>query len=194
MEKKILLSLVLAVLAIAASASTRPVECAADVRVYGYTDKLQYLPSETVTLKFWVYNHGPDEVVLKNVTIYCPWYSPVWGGDYTEKNIDAVLSTGKNWSKTYTFTVPPDGRALGGDIEVVIVYTIGPSVYRRTSDIPLEVVKPSYRSVENMDKLLTLVTLQAVLVIVCTIILAATIFLSVRRPKVVLEGELEKTE
>ena len=196
MEKKILLPTILVVLAAAALALTHTAECAANVKVYGYTDKFQYMPGETVTLKLWVYNHGPDEIVLKNVTIYCPWYAPVWGGNFTEKNIDAVLSAGKNWSKPtpWTFTVPTDGRAVGGNIRVEGVYTIGTIVYKFSENIPLEVVTPSYRSLENMDKLLTLVTIQAVLVIVCTIILAATIFLSVRRPKVVLEEEMGKAE
>lgn len=194
MEKKVLLPLILMVLAVLTLTSTRPAECIANVRAYGYTDKPQYMAGETLTLKLWVYNHGPDEVVLKNVTIYFPWYAPVWGGNYTEKNIDAVLSVGKNWSMTKTFTVPTDGRAISGNIEVKVMYTIGTTGYECKSYIPLEVIKPSYRSLENMDKLLTLVTVQAVLVIVCTIILAATIFLSVRRPKVVLEEALEKTE
>lgn len=196
MEKKIWLPVILVVLAVAAAASTPTAECIANVKVYGYTDKLQYSPGETITLKLWVYNHGPDEIVLKNVTIYCPWYAPVWGGNYTEKNIDAVLSAGKNWTRTqpFTFTVPTDGRAASGNIKIEGVYTIGTSAYEFSGNIPLEVVRPSYRSLENMDKLLTLVTIQAVLVIVCTIILAATIFLSVRRPKVVLEEGMEKTE
>lgn len=193
LEKKILLPLILVLLAVA-SVSTHPAGCIANVRVYGYTDKPQYGAGETVTLKLWVYNHGPDEIVLKNVTIYYPWYAPVWGGNYSVTGIDAVLSAGKNWSLTKTFTVPTDGRAIGGDIEVEVAYTIGTTVYRFTDEIPLYVVMPSLQSLENMDKLLTLVTIQAVLVIVCTIILAATIFLSVRRPKVAFEEALGKTE
>lgn len=191
MEKKVL---ILVVLAVAAIALASPAKCIANVRVYGYTDKPQYVAGETVTLKLWVYNHGPDEIVLKNVTIYCPWYAPVWGGNYSLTGIDAVLSAGKNWSLTKQFTVPTDGRALGGDIRIEVAYTIGTAAYRFTDEIPLDVARPSLRSLESMDKLLTLVTIQAVLVIVCTIILAATIFLSVRRPKVVLEETLEKTE
>lgn len=192
--RKILLSLILTVIAVAAF-TICPTKCIAKVMVYGYTEKVQYMPGETVTLKIWVYNQGPDKIVLENVTVECPWYNPVWGGNYTEKSINKPLSKGENWNKTYTFIIPTDSRAfLKQKFTVKAIYTIGSDVYEAPGDIPLEVVKPDHFSIENMDKLLTLVTVQTVLVIVCTIILAATIFLSVRRPKVVLESEPEKTE
>jgi hypothetical protein len=40
-----------------------------------------------------------------------------------------------------------------------------------------------------MDKLVTLFTVQVVLLIVCTIIIAATIFLSARKPQVTWKAE-----
>ena len=194
MEKKIP-SLLLVLMVLTILTFTRPAECAAKVKVYGYTDKLQYSPGETVTLKIWVYNEGPDEIVLKNITIYVPWYSPIWGGDYTIDAKSTVLSKGQNWTTTKTFTIPEDGRGYGGKIWVEGVYTIGPVAYSfREDPCSLYVPPPSKISLVDMDKLLTLVTILAVLVIVCTIILAATIFLSVRRPKVVLEEEMGKAE
>jgi hypothetical protein len=178
-----------------ALAFARPAECAATVNVYGYTDKLQYSPGETVTLKIWVYNEGPDEIVLKNITIYVPWYSPIWGGNFTISAGNAVLGKGQNWTTIKTFTIPEDGRAYGGAIRVEGVYTIGPVAYSFTRyPCSLNVPTAFKYSLVDMDKLLTLVTILAVLVIVCTIILAATIFLSMRRPKVVLEEEMGKTE
>lgn len=173
----------------------QPAECAATINVYGYTDKRKYSPGETVTLKLWVYNEGPDEVVLKNITFYVPWYSPVWGGNYTISAGNAVLGKGQNWTTTKTFTIPEDGRAYGGSIKVEGVYTIGSAAYTFTRyPCSMDVPTAYEYSLANMDKLLTLITVQAVLVIVCTIILAATIFLSMRRPKVVLEEEMGKTE
>jgi hypothetical protein len=160
------------------------------VEVYSYTDKTQYMPGETVTLKFYIYNHGPDEIVLKNVTIYYPWYSPIWGGNETVKAINAVLSTGKNWNTTKTFTVPNDGRAAGTNIHFEFAYTIGASTNTRSDDISIGIVAaPSYQSLQDMDKLITLFTIQVVLLIVCTVIIAATIFLSVRRPQVTWRTE-----
>lgn len=179
----------------AALALTQKAECATEIVVYGYTDKPQYLPGETVTLKLWVYNKGSDKIVLENVTIYCPWATPVWGGDFTEAKINKPLSAGESWNKNFTFTIPSDSRAfLKRNFTVEVTYTIGSNVYEDGGGIPLEIVMPSYQSLENMDKLLALITVQIVLTIVCTIILAATIFLSMRRPKLVIEEELEKTE
>ncbi|MEM3579135.1 MAG: hypothetical protein QXL54_02795 [Candidatus Bathyarchaeia archaeon] len=194
MEKKILLPAVLAMLTVLVF--MQPAECAATINVYGYVDKRQYSPGETVTLKLWVYNEGPDEVVLKNITIYVPWYSPMWGGDYTISAGNAVLGKGQNWTTTKTFTIPDDGRIYtGGSIKVEGVYTIGSAVYTFTRyPCSMYIPTPYEYALVNMDRLLTLITVQIVLVIVCTIILAATIFLSMRRPKVVLGEELEKTE
>lgn len=189
MEKKIP-SLLLVLMMLTILAFTRPAECAATVKVYGYTDKLQYSPGETVTLKIWVYNEGPDEIVLKNITIYAPWHSPIWGGNYTIDAKNTVLGKGQNWTTTKTFTIPEDGRGYGGGIRVEGVYTIGSVAYSFWGyPCSLNVPLPSKYSLVDMDKLLTLVTIQAVLVIVCTIILAATIFLSRRRPKTVFEEE-----
>lgn len=193
MERKIILPVILAVLT--ALAFARPTECAANITVYSYTDKYQYSPGETVTLKIWVYNEGPDEVVLKNVTIYAPWYSPMWGGNYAISAGNAVLGKGQNWTTTVTFTIPIDGRAYSGNVAVEGVYTIGSAAYT-FKRYPCSVnVAQAYRySLVDMDKLLALITVQIVLIIVCTIILAATMFLSMRRPKMVLGEELEKTE
>lgn len=171
-----------------------PVKAAASVDIYGYVDKTQYKPGETVTLNFYVYNGGPDEIVLKNVTIRYPWYSPIWGGEETIKNIDAVLSDEKNWNDTQTFTVPDDGRATGFYIYLECTYTIGTSVYTRSGNIPFTVVTaPSYGSIQGMDQLVTLFTVTAVLLIVCTVIIAATIFLSTHKPQVTWKAE-EKTQ
>jgi len=188
LKGKILLISMMAALVMLVYAPT--VNAVANIEVYGYTDKTQYMPGETVTLKFYIYNQGPDEVVLKNVSIYYPWYSPIWGGNETVKNIDFVLAKEKNWNTTKTFTVPNDGRAIGSDIHLEYVYTIGTSVYTRSANIPINLAStPSYGSLKDLDKIVTLFTVQAVLIIVCTIIIAATIFLSVRRPQVTWRTE-----
>jgi hypothetical protein len=148
------------------------------------------MPGDTGTLNFYVYNEGPDEIVLKNVSIRYPWYSPIWGGNETIKDINAVLSEGKNWNTTKTFTIPTDSRAGGSKINLEYTYTIGTAVYTHSDDISINLVSaPSYGSIQDMDKLVTLFTVQVVLLIVCTIIIAATIFLSARKPQVTWKAE-----
>jgi hypothetical protein len=204
LEKKILLPLTLILIATLMPILVQKAECIAVVRVYGYTDKLQYMPGETITLNLWVYNEGPDEIVLKNVTVRLPWYSPVWGGNYTVDAQNYVLPKDHSWNTTISgIEIPPDGRADSGNIKVTVVYAIGSTVYTPEFNnvIHLSVIEPSYTytSMENMDKflddmekLLTLLTILTVLVIVCTIIIATVIFLSSRRPKAVWVEEEEK--
>jgi len=209
LEKKILLPLTIILIATLMPMLVHNAECVAVIEVYGYTDKLQYMPGETVTINLWVYNKGPDEIVLKNVTVQLPWYSPVWGGNYTVDAQNYVLPKGQSWNTTIrNIEIPQDGRADGGgNIKVIVVYAIGSTIYTPEfkDAIHLSVIEPSYTytSMENMDKflddmekLLTLLTILTVLVIVCTIIIATVIFLSSRRPKAVWveEEEKEKSE
>jgi hypothetical protein len=187
MKRKFLL--ILMAIALSALTFTTSVKAAANVSIYGYVDKTQYMPGDTGTLKFYVYNDGPDEIVLKNVSILYPWYSRIWGGNETIKNINAVLPKGKDWNTTTTFTIPNDGRASGGSIYLEYVYTIG-TQNTRSGYISINVASaPAYGSLQDMDKLVTLFTVQVVLVIVCTIIIAATIFLSARKPQVTWKAE-----
>lgn len=190
MKRKILFFLTMA-LATLAFAST--VKAVASIEIYGYTDKTQYMLGEKGTLKFWIYNDGTEDIILKNVTIEYPWHNYyIWEGNETIKDIlqPAVL-VGGNWSTTVTFTVPSDGRAAGGSIRIVAVTD---KIVPQTRYIPINVASaPSYGSLQDMDKLVTLFTVQVVLLIVCTVIVAATIFLSGRRPQVTWRKE-EKVE
>jgi len=160
--------------------------------VYGYTDKPQYLPGETVTVKVYIYNYGPDEIVLKNVTVYYPWYNIIWGGNETITGINLPIARDGFWETTVTFTIPNDGRAFGDSIDVSYTYTIGSGVYTpgRLGEIPFNLASaPSYQSLKDMDKLLTLFTVETVLLIAGFLILAAALFLSARRPKIMWKTE-----
>lgn len=190
MKEKLLL--ITAAVLLAALASAPMAQAFPTVSVYGYTDKSQYKPGETVTLKFWIYNWGPEDIILRNVSIRYPWYSPIWDGNVTIKNINEALLKDENWTppQTFTFTIPTDGRAISGNIDISFIFTYGGNQYPRSEDIPLSVASaPWFMSFENMDKIVTLFTVLVVLVIVCTVIIAATIFLAGRRPQVTWKAE-----
>jgi len=162
------------------------------IGVYGYTDKPQYLPGETVTVKVYIYNYGPEEIVLKNVTIIYPWYNIIWGGNETIANINQPLTKGAYWETTRTFTIPNDGRASGDSIDVTYAYAIGASVYTpaRPAEIRFELTSvPLDQSLKDLDKLINLFTIQTLLLIIGALIIAASIFLSTRRPKVTWKAE-----
>lgn len=168
-----------------------PAEAAATFEIYGYTDKIQYMPGESGKLNIWIYNDGTDDLILKSITIEYPWHSDyIWEGNDTIKDIDTVVAKGANWSTTRSFTIPNDGRATSGNIKVSVVT----DKVSRTEFIYLDVASAAeYFSLQSMDKIVTLLTIIAVLVIVCTIIVAATIFLSARRPQITWKTE-EKAE
>ncbi|MDH5483274.1 MAG: hypothetical protein OEY22_10440 [Candidatus Bathyarchaeota archaeon] len=191
--------LLLLVIIVAAALTSAPlVQAFPDVNVFAYTDKTEYKPGGTVTLHLWVHNAGPEDIILKNVTIEYPWYSPMWDGNNTiivpEAN-SAVLA-GKNWTGTDTFTIPTDGRAHSGEIRIRAWYAYGGGTYPKGPDdsIYLSVISSTqYTLSENMDKIVNLFTILVVLIIICTIIIAATMFLSGRKPQVTWARE-QKTE
>ncbi|MDI6690570.1 MAG: hypothetical protein QME50_01715 [Candidatus Bathyarchaeota archaeon] len=194
MKGKIILILIAATILTSAFIFAQTAKAAApDLVVYGYTDKTYYTPGETVTSKFWIYNRGDATAILKNVTIEYPWYNVIWGGNKTII-IDANLSPNGNYSGTDTFEIPKDDRASGGDVKFRVYYEFGGSTTYQTGSVSVDVVTgETYASLKAMDSIITLFTIQVVLIIVCTVIIAATVFLSARRPQVMWKAE-EKGE
>jgi uncharacterized membrane protein len=181
LKKRFLLPLTVIMAALLTTISL--VNAAASIEIYGYNDKTQYMSGGEGTFKFWIYNDGTEDIILKNITIEYPWHSLyVWEGNETIIDINTAILVGGNWSTTKTFTVPSDGRAVSGNIRVTVVTD---KLTPQTKNFWLNVVgAPSYGSLQDMDKIVTLFTVQVVLVIVCTIIIAATVFLSTRKPQV----------
>ena len=181
MKDRILLFLV--VLAVVSLAFSPLCRAFASLAIYGYTDQTYYRPGDTGTLKFWVYNSGTDDLILKNVTIYYPWYNSVglWEGNVTiTPSTSTVIIAGGNWSGTSSFTVPNDGRVYAGSSSINIDVVTDKAT--RSSAISISVASvPYYFSLQNMDQLLTWLMILVVVIIVCTLIIAGTIFLSVRR-------------
>lgn len=183
------ITILLAMTAFLAVALALPVQAAAHINVFGYVDKPQYKISEQGTLNLWLYNDGTEDVILKNITIEYPWHADyIWEGNETIKDIDEVVAVKGNWSTSTTFTIPSDGRATSGNIYIYVVT----DKYETYGYIYLNVAaSPYYAALQDMDKLQTLFTLLVVLVIVCTIIIAAAIFLSGHKSQVVWNKEKE---
>jgi len=165
---------------------------AASLQVYGYTDQVYYRPGDTGTLKFWIYNSGTVNLILDNVTIIYPWYNPValWGGNDTIiPSTSVVIAPGGNWSGTSSFTVPNDGRVLtSGSITITGVT----DETTRSSSIPISFLNvPIYFSLQNMDQLMTWLTVLVVVIVICTLIIAAAIFLSLRRRQMMWKQEIK---
>jgi hypothetical protein len=187
LKGKILIASMIAALAIlvlspATHAST-------NISVYGYTDKTNYNPGDTVTVTVFIYEAGTDTINLINVTVVYPWYSIIWGGNQTISAHNYAISTGGSWNFTATFTIPTDGRASigSGSTTISYYYKVGSTVSQGSAtpdslDLHINSV-PFYMSLANMGTLITVIMVQAVLLIISALIIAAAVFLSKRRPK-----------
>lgn len=156
-----------------------------------WTDKAEYAPGETGTLSFALYNNGGSALNIKKVTIvfdeWRAYRNGQWEGNQT---IDVtpplvVESKAAPYENSTKFTVPNDGRAQTTSVHITF-YTVDTGI-AASGIYSITVVRtPRY-----MDQIVTLFTVQIVLIIVCTVILAATIFLSARRPQVTWSKEPE---
>jgi hypothetical protein len=161
------------------------------VNIYAWTDKTSYDPGEKGTLKIVVRNDKTDEdLILYNITIEYPWFSftgDKWEGNDTIVINEAISKNGGSKMCTRDFTVPSDGRALmsvyGSTISIRINVDKAPYHYDEHPSIYVKST-PLFISLEDGDKAIMLFTILVVLVIICTIILAATIFLSSRKPQI----------
>lgn len=157
--------------------------------ITAWTDKSEYAPGETGTLYITFYN-GEDSAVTieKIIIIFDNWRAyknGQWKGNQTLVVNEAVVSKGVYTAET-TFTVPTDGRAVSTSVHITVKTTELGDLHYNPSITVSET--PKY-----MDQIVTIFTIQVVLIIICTIIIAATIFLSARKPKVTWK-EPEKSE
>jgi len=159
-----------------------------------WTDKHEYSPGQTGKLYIAYNNIGEDPVTIRNITVvFEEWWAYIndaWVGNLTYEPSEDEKTIAEHSIRVFqiSFTVPSDGRARETKAEIK-VYTNLPH-----PDAPSEKPKISvFETPVYMEQIITLFTIQVVLLIVCTIIIAATIFLSARRPQVTWKPQ-EKTE
>lgn len=159
-----------------------------------WTDKHEYSPGQTGKLYVAYNNIMEDPVTIRNITVvFSQWWAYIndaWVGNLTYKPSEDERILAEHTTRVFeiSFTVPSDGRARWTNAEIK-VYTNLPYFDEPSIDPAISVLEtPVY-----MEQIITLFTIQVVLLIVCTIIIAATIFLSARRPQVTWKPT-EKTE
>jgi hypothetical protein len=153
-------------------------------RLTAWTDKAEYAAGDTGTLTIIFYNDGSNSVAIQSITvIFNEWRAyknGQWEGNQTIQVNQAVVSKGV-YEKAVTFTVPTNGRAKSTFAQITVqteLGTVSGGYYISVAQTP-----------KYMDQLITIFTVQVVLIIVCTVIIAATVFLSVRRPQVMWKTE-----
>jgi len=168
-----------------------------------YTKDVQYMPGETGTLYVVVLNYKTSPIEVKNITIYYSWFNYAkdkgWIGNDTivlSSTEKTLPSDGGKFEKEVQFSIPNDGSLLPSTFpyaDITVYDKDGYEIASATAYIKVA-VPTTYTAIQDVDKLTTLFTVQVVLLIVCTIIIAATIFLSARRPQVTWRREEEKAE
>ncbi len=153
------------------------------IAVYGLVDKDQYARGEEGKLTIWIMNTGDEPLILVNITVIYPWYIPALPleGNETIKLLSEVILVDGNKSYEYSFTVPTDGRAISGSVAVWVEtdkVSDGGSISLNVASPPLNM------KLQDMDNLVTLITVQIIVSILAALIVAAAIFLSGRRPGV----------
>jgi len=160
-----------------------------------WTDKHEYSPGQTGKLYIAYNNIREDPVTIRNITVvFSQWWAYIndaWVGNLTYEPSENEKTIAEHSIRVFeiSFTVPSDGRARRTDAEIKVYTNLGydqPSLSETPEISVLET--PVY-----MEQVITLFTIQVVLLIVCTIIIAATIFLSAHRPQVTWKPT-EKTE
>ena len=151
-----------------------------------WTDKPEYAPGEAGTLNIVFYNSRASAVTIEKIFIvfdnWRAYRNGQWEGNQTLTVSQAVVSGGI-YTTSLAFTVPTDGRAVSTSVDITIQTTEVGNIHPTDGSITV-VTTPRY-----MDQIATLFTIQVVLIIVCTVIIAATIFLSARRPQVTWKAE-----
>ena len=161
-----------------------------------WSDRPEYSPGETGKL-YIAYNNIRDiPVTIKKITVvFTEWWAydktnNLWMGNLTYVPPENEKTISERTVRIFEigFTVPSDGRARDTKVEIK-VYTHLPVSDEPSKDPTISVAEPIF----YMEQIVTLFTVQVVLIIVCSIIIAATIFLSARRPQVMWRKE-EKAE
>jgi hypothetical protein len=192
MKKKIvtIILMIIAVPVLLSAVSAQPPSN--ETIVKAYAADTQYMPGQEGILYIAVLNYKSNPIEIDNITIYYAWFNYVkdegWSGNDTiipPSSEKTLSSNGGKFEREVGFRVPTDGRIISmSSSTYIIVYDKDGNVCAST-DVYINVVVPTFHmTIQDMDKITTLFTILVVLSIVCTIIIAATIFLSARRPKV----------
>ena len=152
--------------------------------VYAWTDKPQYKPGETGTLKITVLNEQDEPVEVKSISIEYPWFvyngkTGEWEGNATvTEGLPKWVNPGEVYYTEVKFTIPTDGRVLAaGTIDIKVETGEGPV----SKDVYLSISSISFPM--SLEAFGTWMTSLIVAVVVCTIILAIVVLLAMRRTR-----------
>lgn len=156
-----------------------------DLNVKAYVDKPWYKVGEEGTLHITLLNYRDEAIEVRNITIMYSWFNFVdgeWQGNTTIIPSDtekALASNGGMLAKEDIFTVPDDGRAQMYNWVQIIVYT-DRGIFQPPNTL-ISIASQPASTIADVDKIVTLLTVQIVLIVVCCLIIAAAVFMA--RPR-----------
>lgn len=162
------------------------------VTITAWTDKAQYAPGERGKLKISILNSLDKPVDVNEIYIEYPWFTynaegeGAWEGNatITGEPLATIPSKGGDYYTEVEFTVPNDGRIAG--LSSAEWYTISIDVETsegKAYDFPAGILAMGTTlnmAVADIDTWMTILTAA---IVICTIILAAVIFLTTRTPR-----------
>lgn len=157
-----------------------------EIIVEVWTDKQVYKPGEEGKLFILIMNNYEEGgIFIDNITITYPWWPSYVDGKWVGNDTiipttkeEKALEYGDIYQTERTFKIPNDGRAKTGEIEVEVTFADGRSETRSTT---LLIVSEYPSSVEGLDKIVTLLTVQIILTVISAFIVAAAVYLSVKK-------------
>ena len=185
MKKKIVLCLMVSLLLLVNAPAVMAPQLPKDVIIKVWTDKTFYKPGEEGKLFILIMNNYFEEgKFIDNITITYPWWPSYVEGKWVGNDtiIPSETERGLEYKDIYqverSFKVPNDGRATSGFI-TIDVYFAGNYHLDRKTYLNVNTAPPS--QTEGLDKITTLLAVQIVLTVISALILAAAIYISVRK-------------
>lgn len=188
LRKKIIAISVIIAFLVAFYVQLIAVTYAAELSIEAWTDKTQYAPGEKGKLKISIHNGLDRPVDINKINITYPWLTynaqtSEWEGNETISGepLETVSSNGGDYYTEVGFEVPNDGRATG-------LSTTRVRLHVETS----EGEGDFYADIAVMGTTLNMaiadwnqwMTIGIATIVICTIILAAVVFLSTRSPRI----------
>lgn len=162
----------------------------AELKIEVWTDKPEYAPAEKGKLKISILNGLDKPVDINEIYIEYPWLkynaqTHEWEGNKTlpedgKPPLATIASNGGDYYTEVGFEVPNDGRIIG--VPDLIMVHVDSSEGEDYFYANLSVMSYTLNmAVVDIDKWMTILTAA---IVICTIILAAVVFLSARRPTI----------
>lgn len=155
-----------------------------EVIVKVWTDKQFYKPGEQGWLRIIVFNNDVKDYYIKNITVEYPWWYSYINGEWKGFEIiepeKDTLRIGEMYEKNVPINVPSEGRIRPGTYDIEVTVNLNEATIQKEAIIEIIYDYPS--SIEGMDKIVTLLAVQIILTVISALVIAAAIYLSLRKP------------